>query len=263
MAVYTAIYFWQDVYHHLAPCQTLISKLQTSIYVYAYIKVRKLRYRSFVPLTSISKSIISLNFDIEVLVVRYRNTSILKILQYWGKLRYWCNPISKITSILKLKVIYVYPCSVLQYRSFRSNPISRITAISKRKVIHGHQSSVLRYRRSSISNFYWFFRPLLVLAQGSWKRMQSQYWSRWTQIAVQAIHCNSVLAQDLNQYPVRSAWQRRRGSRGEGGVADGAVAAGGARTDWIQQKPLSCRRLFVLGFIQDRMVRFTCKMECT
>ncbi len=40
-------------------------------------------------------------------------------------------------------------------------------------------------------------------------------------------------------------------------------AAGGARTDSIQQRPLLNRRPFVFGFIQDRMFRFTCKMECT
>jgi hypothetical protein len=41
------------------------------------------------------------------------------------------------------------------------------------------------------------------------------------------------------------------------------MVAGGARTDSIQQRPLLNRRPFVLGFIQDGMFRFTCKIDCT
>ncbi len=99
----------------------------TPMYVYPYIEVPKLRYRSSLFwlryrvrcwtliskfLTSISKSLISQNFNIGVFRLRYRSTSTLKIL------RYWSNPTSKITSTSKLKFMYGYRSPVLQYRSF-------------------------------------------------------------------------------------------------------------------------------------------------
>ena len=65
-----------------------------------------LRYQS--PLTSISKSLISQNFDIEAFRLRYRSNSILKILRYRILLRYRSNPISQITTISQLKFIYGY-----------------------------------------------------------------------------------------------------------------------------------------------------------
>ncbi len=89
-----------------------------------------------------------------------------------------------------------------------------------------------------------------------------------TEVAKHGLQCRKFiatqfLAQDLKQYAVRSAWQSCRWSRGKGSVADGAAAAGGARTDLIQQRPLLNRLPFILGLIEDRAFHFTCKFICT
>ncbi len=118
----------------------------------------------------------------------------------------------------------------------------------------------LRYRI-----FHWFFWARLMLRRVAESECRLQPSTKVAKHRLQWRYfiATQFPAQDFKQYPLRSAWWRRRWSRGEGGVADGAAAASGARTDSIQQRPLLNRRTFVLGFIQDRLFRFTRKMECT
>ncbi len=110
---------------------------------------------------------------------------------------------------MKLR-FYRYPSSVLWYICF-------------------FDIEDLQYR-----GFYWFFRASRV--KGSKCRLQLG--TGVSEHRLQGMHfiATQFLAQDLKQYPVGLDWQRRRWSRGEGGVANGAAAAGGARTDLVQQK---------------------------
>ncbi len=120
-----------------------------------------LRYWSPSPLTrtSISKYLslfhyYNFDIDLEVFRLRYWSTSILKILRYRSKLRYRSNPISKITSISKLKFIYGYRSFVLQY-------------LSDCDIVD------LRYRRSLISKLSLILSGPARAVQGSGKRMQA------------------------------------------------------------------------------------------
>ncbi len=94
------------------------------------------------PQTSVSKHFL-LDFDIEVHWLRYRSllfhkTSILKCLDFdIEALLYW-----KYFDKLRYRSNLRYRITLRQ----RSNPISKITSISKLKFIYGYWSPVLRYR---------------------------------------------------------------------------------------------------------------------
>ncbi len=172
-----------------------------------------------------------MNFDIEVHWLRYRSA--------------WFHRTS--TSILSkfidfdIEALRDWKCFDIEVlTSMWSASISKITSISKLKFIYGYRSSELRYQSFfdiedlQYRSFYWFFRALLVLAQGC---VRLQLGSGVTEHRLQCRHfiVTQFLAQALKQYRVRSAWRRRRRSGGEGSVVDGAAAAGNAsRTDSIQ-----------------------------
>jgi hypothetical protein len=115
---------------------------------------------------------------------------------------------SPLTSISQSLISQNFKFDIEDFRlRYRSNTISKITSISKLKFMYGYRSFVLRYRRSSISTFSLILSGPACTAQNSESECRLQPRTEVPKHSLQRrkFIATQFLAQDLKQYPVRSA----------------------------------------------------------